>query len=499
LCNPVVFFVDHMAIKYLVNKAELSGRLARWVLLLEEFDYTVEYKPGRMHLQADHLSRLSEEVGDSPVSDRLIDDTLFVVTTQPEWYAGIVEFLTTQKLPGDWTKEDRRKVRVNSRHFAVVGHRLFRRGADGLLRRCVSEVEVPSILAACHDSACGGHFSGQLTGQKILRAGYFWPTLFKDAHDYVKRCDACQRYARNDLRMEMPLHVSLPLVPFEKWGIDYVGEVHPHSSKGMAYIVVATEYLTKWAEAKAVKTDTAAHAATFMYENIISRFGCPKILVSDRGTHFLNSLIREMTDKFQIDHRKTTPYHPQTNGQTERVNGTLVSILRKTIMDSKRDWDVKLTAALWAYRTTFKVTTQATPFSLVYGLEATLPIEFEVESLRVAIGSRLTDSQSLKNRLTDLEELDERRRMAAQHIEAIQRRRKITFDKRHKKRVLRPGMMVMIQDARKLEFPGKFDAVWLGPYLVREAFPNNSLQLETLNGESFPTRTSGSRCKEYRA
>ena len=117
----------------------------------------------------------------------------------------------------------------------------------------------------------------------------------------------------------------------------------------------------------------------------------------------------------------------------------------------------------------------------------------------MAIGSRLTESQSLRNRLTDLEELDERRRMASQHIEAIHRRRKIIFDKRHKKRALRPGMMVMIQDARKLEFPGKFDAVWLGPYLVCEAFFNNSLQLETLNGESFPTRTSGSRCKEYRA
>ena len=92
-----------------------------------------------------------------------------------------------------------------------------------------------------------------------------------------------------------------------------------------------------------------------MYENIISRLGCTKILVNDRGTHFLNDLIREMTDRFQIDHRKTTPYHPQTNGQTERVNGTLVSILRKTVIDSKRDWGVKLTTAWWAYQYTFKV------------------------------------------------------------------------------------------------------------------------------------------------
>ena len=121
-----------------------------------------------------------------------------------------------------------------------------------------------------------------------------------------------------------------------------------------------------------------------------------------------------------------------------------------------------------------------------------------MEFLKVAIGSRLTESQSLKKILIDLEELDDKRRMAAKRIEAIQCRRKITFDKIHKKMALRPEMMVMIQDARKLEFPGKFDAVWLGPYFVRKVFLNNSMQLETLNGESFPTRTTGSRCKEYR-
>ena len=105
----------------------------------------------------------------------------------------------------------------------------------------------------------------------------------------------------------------------------------------------------------------------------------------------------------------------------------------------------------------------------------------------------------MRNRLTDLEELDKRRRVTAQHIEAIQRRRKITFDKCRKKRALQPCMMVMIQNAKKLDFPGKFDTVWLGLYIVREIFPNNSLQLKTLNGESFPIRTADSKCKQYRA
>ena len=119
------------------------------------------------------------------------------------------------------------------------------------------------------------------------------------------------------------------------------------------------------AEAKAVKKDDAKTTAMFLYDNIITRFGCPKVLVSDRGSHFVNEMIAELTAHFKIDHRFSAPYHPQTNGQTERTNQTLCRILRKTVDNSNRDWDLKLPAALWAYRTTYKVTTHTTPFSLV--------------------------------------------------------------------------------------------------------------------------------------
>lgn len=123
-----------------------------------------------------------------------------MVTAYSEWYTEIVKFLTTQQLPNDWSKEERRKVRVNNRHFTVVGNRLFRLGTDGVLRRYVAAMELPAILEVWHDSAYSGDFSGQLTGQNILKSGFFWPTLFSDAHAHVKKCDACQRYARNDLR-----------------------------------------------------------------------------------------------------------------------------------------------------------------------------------------------------------------------------------------------------------------------------------------------------------
>jgi RNase H-like domain found in reverse transcriptase/Integrase core domain/Integrase zinc binding domain len=497
LMNPVVFFVDHLALRYMVNKPDLSGRVARWVLLLEELDYTVEYKPGRLHRQADHLSRLSETLGTVEIDDELPDANLFSITVVPTWDTYISEFLSTQKLPEHLDANERRKIRVNSRHYAIIANRLYRRGIDGVLRRCVSEPEATKILEACHDGTCGGHFSGRLSALKILRAGYFWPTMFADAHRYATRCDACQRYARNDLHMALPLNPSLPLLPFEKWGIDYVGPVHPTSPRQNAYILLAVDYLTKWVEAKAVKTADKKTTAKFLFEYIFTRFGVPRVLISDRGTHFLNDLIEELTTAYGIDHRKTTPYHPQTNGLAERVNQTIVRILRKTIQDNKRDWDTKLNAALWAYRTTFKVTTKQTPFALVYGVEAILPIEIEIPSLRIAIEDRWPISESIRDRVLMLEGLNETRRLSAQHIEVVQRRKKAAFDKCHKKRTLIPGTMVMLQDGKKLEFPGKFDAIWLGPYWIMEVYPNNTVQLATLDGTYFPTRTNGERCKVY--
>ncbi len=116
--------------------------------------------------------------------------------------------------------------------------------------------------------------------------------------------------------------------------MDYIGPIHPTSSRGMQYIIVVTEYLTKWAEAKAVKSADAKQMAIFLNENIISRFGCPKILISDRGSHFLNDAIIDLIELFNINHQKNTPYHPQTNGLTERMNQTLVRILRKIVINS---------------------------------------------------------------------------------------------------------------------------------------------------------------------
>jgi hypothetical protein len=125
LLNPMVFFVDHMALKYLVNKPDLSGKLTRWIVLLKEFDYTVEYKLGCMHKQVDHLLRLSKDLSSLPLEDDFLDASLFVIDVVPTWYNYIVEFLSTQQMPLVLSKNERCKIRVNNKHFALIFGRLY--------------------------------------------------------------------------------------------------------------------------------------------------------------------------------------------------------------------------------------------------------------------------------------------------------------------------------------------------------------------------------------
>ena len=181
------------------------------------------------------------------------------------------------------------------RPYTLIGEVLYKQGQDGILQRCINPNEVQIILKGCHDEVCGSHFAGLVTAQKALQLGYWWPTLFTDANRYSKCYDPYQRVGKPTPSNAMPLILILTQNPFEKWGIDFVQPIKPPSRYGQKLsILVATEYVTKWAEAMATKTDDAKNIAKFIYENFITRFGCPKELVSDRGTHFLNDTIEQL-------------------------------------------------------------------------------------------------------------------------------------------------------------------------------------------------------------
>lgn len=190
------------------------------------------------------------------------------------------------------------------------------------------------------------------------------------------------------------------LSPFYKWAIEFVGPINPTAKKsGARYIITTTEYLTGWAEAQAVKDCSAGTTARFIFENIITRFGCPIILMSDQGTHFLNKRIEVLVEDFQVHHQKSTPYHPQANGMIEAFNTILEHAFTKVCNANHDDWDLRIPAVLWAYRATCKKLTRHTPFRLVYGQEVVMSLAYIVPSLRVTTFIDMTNHDAVKERL----------------------------------------------------------------------------------------------------
>jgi len=239
--------------------------------------------------------------------------------------------------------------------------------------------------------------------------------MYEDIRKYVQSCDQCQRRGRN--KKNQKLHPIPVGDPFYQIGIDFVGPL-PITERGNHYIIVAMDYLTKWPEVKPVPSATAEQVSNFLYEDIICRHGCPNRILSDQGTHFKNKMIAKLLEKFQVKHKFSTPYHPQTNGLVERFNRTLCEALAKLSNEHKDNWDLFISPVLFAYRTLKQSTTQMTPFYLLYGRQARFPVDKPIENTNL-----FTRVMSLTDNLP----LD--RQVAQERIRDSQARQKSLYDK----------------------------------------------------------------------
>ena len=220
----------------------------------------------------------------------------------------------------------------------------------------------------------GAHLGVDTVFEKI-KERYYWPQMYEDAREYVSTCDSCQK--RGSSKRKEKLILLTIREPFYRIGIDIKGPL-PRTTKGNRYIIVAMDYFTKWPEAKAITDIKAETVAKFIYEEIICRHGVPKEILSDRGTSFVNQVIDRLCENFQTKHCLTSPYRPQTNGMVERFNRTLGECIAKLVSNEEREWDNFVDATLFAYRTKKHKTTGYTPFYLMYGRQATLPIELKI-------------------------------------------------------------------------------------------------------------------------
>ncbi|XP_074283003.1 uncharacterized protein LOC141607548 [Silene latifolia] len=440
LGDKVIIFTDHAALRHLVSKKESKPHLMRWVLLLSEFDVELKDKKGSTNTVADHLSRIIQEdslVPQSSIKETFPDEALLALMSTEPWYAHIVNYLVLGKFPPGLTRHQRDKIKSDSKYYVWDDPYLWKFCADQVIRRCVPDTEIMSILRFSHEYACGGHFGAKKTARKVLESGFFWPTLFRDAHAMVKTCDRCQRVGNISKRGEMPQTPMIYCEIFNVWGIDFMGPFP--ASCGNVYILLAVDYVSKWVEAKATKTDDAKVVGEFIKTNIFSRFGLPKALISDRGTHFCNKAIGALLKKYGVLHKVSTAYHPQTNGQAEVSNREIKAILEKTVNPDRKDWSL---------------------------------------------------------RKLQLQELEEIRNDAYENASIYKARTRAWHDNMISRRVFQVGEKVLLFQNRLRLFSGKLRSRWMGPYEVVKVFQHGAIEIKCLKSGKV-LKVNGQRLKHY--
>lgn len=542
---------DHIALKWLLDQKNAPNqRLARWILHLQEFTYSIEHRPGIKHQNADALSRcvdssslcsMSEFCSPAYCSAKGRSSTCVfpsqrVMLTMSPWSPDSYRTVTLQQrqqldvalapliqflhhygvgssgsvassssssgsliiLPDDAVIPDDTVNRALAQQIRQMSLLLV----DGTLSHKLAPTKVVSpsstvapayvpvipvdlrlpMIEEAHSSLSSGHPGVNGTYQ-LLRTRCYWPDIVNDVRDFVERCHACQ-INRHRPSHHIPL-MPLPIAPhpFHTVGMDFLKL--PRTKSGHQYLLVFTDYLTRWVEAIPTEKQDGATVAKALMDLVVSRHGLPKVLLSDQGKAFCEGVAEELYKKLDVTKKSTTPYHPQCNGLTERFNRTCIEMLsRWQIVKADLEWDEHLPALLWAYRCHWHRDFRSSPFFMLYGRECNVPLASSLDY----IDPKAEHFRSRFEYIRDLMRLlPEVWKFASECLQSIADRYRSIND-RADPSVSSPlpvgsAVYVRILDSRKIE---KGKTQWSGPFIIRRIPSPVNYELST---EADPSAT----------
>uniref|UniRef100_A0A2N9FR62 Uncharacterized protein n=1 Tax=Fagus sylvatica TaxID=28930 RepID=A0A2N9FR62_FAGSY len=353
---------------------------------LSAFEFIQVEQIGREHnSHADILAKLATaketdmertvtvEILDSPSSQNVESDVLNITRPAASWMDPLVAYLQNNQLPEDQKEADIVKRKAPGYWLSKEGS-LYKRSFSGPYLLCVHPDLVNNLLYEIHEGICGSHTGGRSLAHRAMSQGYWWPYMQSDAVRYVRACDKCQRFAP---KIHQPARELNPLSspwPFAQWGIDIVGPL-PRAPGNKKFLIVATDYFTKWVEAEPLAHIRDTDAKRFFWRNVVTRFGIPRAVISDNGTQFEGKVFKGFCSELGIKNFFSTPGYPQANGQAEVSNKVILDGIKKRLEEAKGKWVEELPSVLWTHRTTHRRSTGETPFALAYGVEAVIPLE----------------------------------------------------------------------------------------------------------------------------
>ncbi|GKA32507.1 reverse transcriptase domain-containing protein [Tanacetum coccineum] len=440
----------------------------------KEFDFKVIDTKGAENYAADHLSRLEnpyENIFDpKEINETFPLETLNVLTSKDQstpWFADFANYHAGKFIKKGMSTQEKNKFFKDVKHYFWDDPFLFKTCADQIIRRCVDGKEALEILEACHSGPTGGHYGANFTAKKVFDAGFFWPTIYKDAFELIKSCDACQRQGKISQRDEMPQNAIQVCEIFDVWGIDFMGPFP--SSRGNKYILVAVDYLSKWVEAKALPTNDPRVVVKFL-KSLFSRFGALRAIISDRGTYFCNDKFDKVMSKYGVTHQRT-------------------------VEENRASWSDKLDNALWAFRTAYKTPIGCTPYKLVYGKACHLPVELEHKAYWALKHANFDLKTAGDHRKLQLNELNELRDQAYENSLKYKEKTKKLHDSKIKNRIFNVGDQVLLFNSRLKIFSGKLKSRWSDPFTITEVYPYGTAKLSHADGSDF--KVNCHRLKHY--